>query len=117
MVTLMVFTSDTVELIVKVVCPLAPVLAGVEMVLPVPVELAVTVAPEIKLLLASLAVTVTVETDEPSAETVVGLAVAVELAALAIVLATKPTVGWAVMGVPAMVIVLVLVSATVERMV
>ena len=83
MVTVMVFVSAFVDRIVKVVWPLAAVTAGTERVLPVPVELAVTVAPEIKLLLASLAVTVMVEVVELSAATpVLGLATAVELAAL-----------------------------------
>jgi hypothetical protein len=116
MVTVMVFTSATVDAMVKVVCPFAPVLAGEVSVLPEPVDAAETVAPEMGLLFASNAVTVMVETETPSEETVVGLATAVEFAALTGP-GTKPTVGCAVIVVPAMTMVLVLVPAMVEAIV
>ena len=86
-VTVTVLVSATVDFSVAVVCPLAAVVAGVDTVFPVPLTDNVTVTPEIGLLKASSAVTVIVETCVPSESTpVVGLAVAVELAALTVVL-------------------------------
>ena len=83
--TVTVLVSAFVDLMVKLATPLLLVVpedTG-ESVLPVPVELQVTFVPAPRvLLLASLSVMVTVESDELSAAKVAGLATTVEVAAL-----------------------------------
>jgi hypothetical protein len=87
MVTDTVLDSATVDINVAVVWPLASVaVVGCTSVLPVPVAATTTFAagiPVIKLLFASLAVTVMVVVVVPSAVSELGLAEIVELAALA----------------------------------
>jgi hypothetical protein len=79
-----VVDSATVSFTVNVTTPLAvEVPLAAEIVELPPLFASVTVLPLTKLLLASLSVTVMVEVVEPSATTDVGLALTVELAALA----------------------------------
>src|SRR5687768_1756065 len=95
-VAVSVFVCAVVDAIVPVATPLASVTAtGCVTELFAPVEASCTVCPATALPFASLTVTVIVEIDAPLATTLlVGLAVAVESAALIVLgSATKPTVG------------------------